>query len=102
MNVERIVIFVIQRQLPKESNLIRGNLARDYIAGRVKVGLGAQTKRRFRVLLKGAIATRYCFHPGCVDLVEKVQQHLLVISPQTDDTLGILADQIKNMLDATG
>jgi len=58
-----------------------------------------EAQRRFGVLLKCPVTARRGFHPNHALPVEKIQQHLLVISAQAERALGIRGAQIEHVLD---
>src|SRR5437867_3248268 len=99
VDIEREVVFVIERQRPKESDLIGGNFGRDQIARRAQVRFGAQPQRRAGVLRKRLIAARRRAHPGRVGVVKKIQKHLFVIAAQANHSLRILLTEVDYLSD---
>ncbi len=76
-----------------------GNLFHYQFTRGIKVGFGAQPQRGAGVLRKGLIAPGRCLHPDEIARVQKIQQHLFVISAQTNNVFGIFAAQIQHVLD---
>jgi hypothetical protein len=53
-------------------------------------------------LFEGAIAAGRSLDPDQINIIYEVEQHLLVITTETNHPLRILAAKLKNVLDATG
>src|SRR6476659_10244311 len=54
-----------------------------------------------RVLLKGSLASRYRSNPDIANAINKLQQHLFVITSQTNDTLGIVTHHFHYVVHTT-
>src|SRR6266481_932268 len=97
-----MVVFMIQRQLTQEIDLISGNLHCDELTSAVKVGLSPQTYRRLCVLPEGLVAAGCRRHPNQAGLIDKIQQHLFVVTAQANYFLRIFLTEIQHELDTAG
>src|SRR5437773_3339493 len=102
MNIKRVLVFVIQRRFSQEFNLADRYFVRDQVTCGVKIRLRLRPQRTASVLRKSLVTSGRRLHPNRVGAVKKVEQHLFVVSPQTDDLFRILFTKAQNVFDTSG
>src|SRR6266851_3309886 len=84
VNIKRVIVFVIEGQAAEKFYLVSGYAFCDQRAHRFKVWFLLQTQSLAGVLLEGALAASGRCHPDLAGLIDKIQQHLFVITAQTN------------------
>src|SRR5262249_7575687 len=99
VDIKCVSVFVIKGQIPEEVDLLGWNLSGNQLTRRIEIGFATNHQWHFGVLSVGAIAARWLFNPDQALIVNKVEQHLLVIAAQAEDAFGILAAKFKDVCD---
>ncbi len=102
MDVERVVVFVIERELAKEFDVCGRDGGDQICAERREVPLAAHMQRLTRVLLESAFAPDRRMQPERRALVNKVEQHLFVIAAQAEDALRLFVVKFDDIRDRAG
>ena len=102
VNIERVIVFVIERHLAEELYVLCGN-GRFYLAARsVKVFFRLKVQRSLCVLLKSLVAARHVREPEARIVVYEVEHHLFVIAANDYDALRVSKLQLHHVRDDTG
>src|ERR1700754_414628 len=101
MHVDRVLVFVIERQALHKREMFRWKLLLKHAPHLFQIRFRFDTHVLECVLLKRSLATRDRRQPDRSVAVEKVHQHLFVIAAQTNDSFRVLAPKFEYVVHTT-
>src|ERR1051325_6172627 len=79
MNIDRVIVFVIDRQPPEKVQMLGGDFFRQIAARLFKIFLRLKTQGPSSILLEGTLAARRGREPDERALLYALQEHLFMI-----------------------
>jgi hypothetical protein len=89
MDVNRIVIFMIERQCVEELQMLRRNGVLNIPASVIEILLAGYVKNSAYILLKRAFAAGYRSNPKVGAPFHEIQQHLFMVAPEAKHAVRI-------------
>src|ERR1700730_5887162 len=93
MNIKGVVVFVVERRLLYEVEMVRGYGAFKCEAHLFEIPLTVYAQALPRVLLESSFSSGNWRDPCVAGSFQEIHQHLFVIASQTDDCLRIIATE---------
>src|SRR5258708_2698301 len=99
VHVKRKVVLMIERQAAEEIQMVRRHTARNREPRVIKFRIPAGRQRSSGILLKSSLAAGHRCDPDVGRALDKIEQHLLVITTQANNAIGILTAKLENLID---